>query len=375
MKPPLESFHLERYFAQWEFRAKYLLSASDCESMSIQDVLDIAGEPVSSLAALRLGYTESQGDPALRRAIARYHQSIKPEQIVLTNAPEEAIFLAMMALLRTGDRVIVQVPCYQSLRALAVYHQCQVVPWPMRETDSGWRMDLDHLETLLAEPTRLLVVNSPHNPTGYLPSLDEFETIIRLAGKHGTWLFSDEMYRGLEYEGTVPLPPASDAYAKAVSLWGMSKSFGLPGLRIGWLSTQDAELIDSLLAIKDYTTICASAPGEFLARLALENGQALFDRNKTLIGDNLARVVAFHQRWAGRFAWRQPVAGSVAFARLLGEPADRFCARLVQEAGVLLVPSTLFDFGNSHLRWGLGRKGFDAGLEALEDTLNRLGPQ
>jgi aspartate/methionine/tyrosine aminotransferase len=365
----IREFQLERYFARWEFTATYLLSASDCETMSVGELLDIAGIPLSALAELRLGYTESQGDPALRAAIARFHTGITAADVVVTNAPEEAIFLTMMALLNPGDRVVVQTPCYQSLFELAACRGCDVHPWPMVEMDGGWRMDLDHLADLMTAGARLLVVNVPHNPTGYLPTAAEFDAILDLATRHGAWLFCDEMYRGLEYNPADRLPSASDRYPRAISLWGMSKTFGLAGLRIGWLATQDRQMVASLLRLKDYTTICSSAPGEFLARVALEQAETIIRRNVGIIQANLGHVRQFMARWPAMFAWHEPLAGPVAFARLRKGSATAFCEAAVRERGVLLVPSTLFDFGDNHIRWGLGRRSFPEGLAALETVL------
>ncbi len=369
----IRAFQLERYFARWEFTAPHLLSASDCETMSVGELLDLAGVPLSELAELRLGYTESQGDPALRATIARFHTRITADDIVVTNAPEEAIFLTMQALLNPGDRVVVQTPCYQSLFELAANRGCDVHRWPMIEAGGGWRMDLDRLADLMTAETRLLVVNVPHNPTGYLPSAAEFDAILDLAARHGAWLFCDEMYRGLEYDPAHRLPSASDRYPRAISLWGMSKTFGLAGLRIGWLATQDRHIVETLLRLKDYTTICSSAPGEFLARLALEQTDAIIRRNVGIIQANLEHARQFMARRSAVFAWRGPLAGPVAFVRVRNGSAAAFCERMVDRGGVLLVPSTLFDFGDSHTRWGLGRRNFPAGLAALEAALAPAG--
>ncbi len=365
----IREFQLERYFAQWEFEVPYLLSASDCETMSIGELLAMAGVRLETLAELRLGYTESQGDPALRERIANFYPGLTADQVIITNAPEEAIFLTMMVLLQPGDRVVVQTPCYQSLFELAVFRGCDVQPWPLVERDGAWQMDLDYLADLLAADTRLLVINVPHNPTGYLPALAEFETILELAAERDIWLFCDEMYRRLEYNPADRLPSASTRYERAVSLWGMSKTFGLAGLRLGWLVVPDRELRQALLNFKDYTTICNSAPSEFLARLALDQAEALIARNLEIIQSNLGHVHQFMAIQAALFDWRDPLAGPIAFARLRQGQADEFCERVVQESGVLLVPSTLFDFGNSHLRFGLGRRNFAEGLAVLADYL------
>ena len=149
----------------------------------------------------------------------------------------------------------------------------------------------------------------------------------------------------------------------------MSKSFGLPGLRIGWLVTRDQELRESLVRMKDYTSICSSGPGQFLARVGLQTGDRLLQRNRALVQGNLEQARAFMKRWERIFGWREPQAGPVALVRLLNTSAEQFCREVRQQRNVLLVPSGLFDFGDSHFRLGLGRSGFDKGLAALEPFL------
>ncbi len=366
----MREFQLERYFARWEFTAPYLLSASDCETMSVGELLSLADVPLSALTDLRLGYTQSQGDPGLRSTIAGFYSHVTPDDVVVTNAPEEAIFLVMMALLNPGDRVVVQTPCYQSLFELAAFRGCAVHPWPMIETHDGWRMDLDHLSHLVTDDTRLLVINVPHNPTGYLLTPAEFGAILDLTARRRVRLFCDEMYRGLEYDVADRLSSASDCHPQAISLWGMSKTFGLAGLRIGWLTTQDRQLVRTLLRLKDYTTICSSAPGEFLAHLALKQAERITQRNVGIIQANLAHVREFMARRPGLFNWHEPMAGPIAFPRLCQGSAAAFC-EAVRQSGALLVPSTLFDFGDNHVRWGLGRRGFQEGLAALDAYLDQ----
>jgi aspartate/methionine/tyrosine aminotransferase len=230
-------------------------------------------------------------------------------------------------------------------------------------------MDLDRLADLLVPGTKLLVVNFPHNPTGYQPGRDELDAILEMAADRGIRLFSDEMYRALEHEPATALPPAASRWERAVSLWGMSKTFGLAGLRIGWLALRDRSLLRSLLRQKDYTTICSSAPGELLARVALEQHDAIVRRNLAIIRANLERARAFAARRPDVLAWREPRAGSIAFPRLVQGGAAAFCEAAVRGSGALLVPSTLFDFGDSHVRLGLGRRNFPDGLSVLEQHL------
>ncbi len=244
---PIKEFLLERYFARYEFQAPYLLSSSDCETLSIADLLARAGRTLADLGALGLGYTESPGSPTLRAAVARLYQEpgIGPPpsaENVLIVVPEEGIFLTMWGLLSPGDEVIVQTPCYQSLAELATYHQTTVLPWPIQETDAGWTVDLDQLAALITAKTRLIVFNTPHNPTGYHLSRSQFNNIIKLARQHTLWLFCDEMYRGAEYQ---PEDEVSDK-ARALQISGselrrrLGKGLDLPD----WFSYP--EVVDEL---------------------------------------------------------------------------------------------------------------------------------
>ena len=174
-------FRLERYFAQYEFKTRFLLSPSDCESLSSRELLQMADtEMLERWNDLRLGYTESQGHPDLRAEISRMYDSIISDHVVVA-APEEAIFIAMNTLLRPGDHIVTLFPGYQSLSEIARAIGCEVSPWSFELNASGWHLDLNRLASLLTKRTRLLVLNFPHNPTGYLPTHDELSAIVNLA--------------------------------------------------------------------------------------------------------------------------------------------------------------------------------------------------
>ena len=370
----IKPFHTERFFAVHEFTAPYLLCASDCESLTVDELLRLAGVSWKSLGRLRLGYTESQGDPVLRECIAGLYTSVSADHVIGLGAPEEGIFVTMHALLDPGDEVIVLTPCYDSLGNVAEYLGCRVVRWFLEEIEEppgGWRLDLDELKRLVTPRTKLVVVNFPHNPTGYLPSHEEWRTIVQIVARSGTWLFSDEMYRGLEYDAAARLPSGCDLYERAITLAGLSKTYGLPGLRTGWLALQDTPLRERILGWKDYTTICSSAPSEVLAQIALQVLDELAERNRRIVLNNLELAEPFFSRWGTVFRWNRPQAGSVAFVGLRGQSAREFSDRLAAEQGVLLLPSTGLGFGDGHVRFGLGRLSFPDGLKQLERYLAR----
>jgi aspartate/methionine/tyrosine aminotransferase len=373
----IKPFFTERFFSVHEFTSPYLLCASDCESMTLDDLLKLVGVPGDVLGDLRLGYTETQGASTLRERIAGMYGAIDAEQVIFLAAPEEGIFLTMHALLEPGDEVVVLTPCYDSLANVVEYLGCQVRRWSIVESEEtaegtrGWFLDSGALEKLVTARTKLVIVNFPHNPTGCLPADDEWRRIIEIVRGAGAWLFSDEMYRGLEYDRAARLPSGCDLYERAISLGGLSKTYGLPGLRAGWLALQDEALREGILGWKDYTTICSSAPSEALTEIALGAGEQLAERSLGIIRRNLGLADAFFARWRSKFRWNRPQAGSVALVGLRGESAQGFSDRLVAESGVLLLPSTGLGFGDGHVRFGLGRLSFAEGLDQLEKYLER----
>lgn len=362
----IEPFKLERFFAQHEFSVDYLLSASDCESLSLTELLELADAEGRRLwEGLRMGYTESQGHPLLREEIAELYETITSADTIVA-APEEAIFIAMNCLLRPGDHLIATFPAYQSLHEIARSLNCDVTRWTLTPDAGRWTLDLDFLRSKITDRTRLIVVNFPHNPTGYLPSRDDFETIVGIARERDLPLFCDEMYWRLEHGDTEPLPAACDLYPRAVSLFGMSKTFSLPGLRIGWLAARDRELMERLVAMKDYTTICNSAPSEILALIALRARGTIISRSREIIRANLETAREFFLRHQELFSWLEPAGGSIAFPRYHAPiPLDRFCQELLEAQSALIVPGDLFDIPD-HFRIGLGRADFPAGLQQVD---------
>ena len=219
--------------------------------------------------SLSLGYTDSQGNATLRAEIANLYETTQAGD-VLVAAPEEAIFIAMNALLREGDHVIVAYPAYQSLYAIAEGLGCRVTRWPLEQRGDGWFLDPAFLDDHLTPDTRLIVINFPHNPTGHLIPHADLAHIVEKAREYGAYLFSDEMYRMLELDASRRLPSICDLYERGVTLSGLSKAYGLPGLRIGWLATRDATSMAQFIGWHDYTTICNSAPSEVLAIIGLQ---------------------------------------------------------------------------------------------------------
>jgi aspartate/methionine/tyrosine aminotransferase len=291
----------------------------------------------------------------LRYEIANLYSGIDVQN-VLVAAPEECIFLFMHSLLEAGDHVICTYPGYQSLYEIARSIGCQVSLWKPHE-ENGWRFDPGDLEDLIKPNTRLVIANFPHNPTGYLPSQEEFSDIIAIIQANGAFMLSDEMYRFLDAENGLTLPSACEHYERAISLFGLSKSFGLPGLRIGWLAAQESHLIEQVASLKDYTTICNSAPSEILAIIALRNKQAIVAQQVKRVRRNLTVLDDFFANHQDQLRWNRPKGGSICFPRMLSvKNTYEFCKRLVSESGIMLAPSRTFHYGDQHVRIGFGRE-------------------
>ena len=364
-------FETEHFFARYEFTTPYLLSVSDCESMNVGDLLEASGWDNRKITNLRLGYTESQGNPELRAAVARDYETICDDDVIILGSPIEGIYLTLRALLGPDNQAIVLVPAYDALINITE-HICQDVRrWPLKAEESRWSLDFDLLERLISNDTCLIVVNFPHNPTGFLPSHEEFAQLINIARQRGIWLYCDEIYRGLEYQQGDKLSSAADLYENSVVLSGLSKTHGLPGLRSGWLVVKDERLRSDLINWKHYTSICPPAPSELLALAALEAGNRLPDRSRSIIHGNLRLAEQFFAQWDGFFRWRPPQAGSVALVGIDVPSAASYCHNLAKNAGVLLLPSSFMGYDDHHVRFGFGRRSFSRALEHYNEYLEK----
>lgn len=362
-------FALERYFALYEFKTRYLLSCSDCEALSLTELLDLADPGSKALwNQLTLGYTESPGHPMLRECIAGLYEGFEADNVMVA-APEECIFLLVNALLNPGDHVVAMYPAYQSLTEVARTIGCDVTTWEADE-DRGWHYPVDALKEQIRDNTKLIVVNFPHNPTGTLPGVEDFRALVDLARSRNIYLMSDEMYRFLEVDPQTALPAACELYDRAITLGGLSKSFGLPGLRTGWLATRSLDVLQTTNQLKDYTTICNSAPSEILAIMALKSREEIIARQRTRTAKNLALLDKFFQEFSDLFTWNRPRGGSICLPRMTAcDNTYDFCRELIEQTGIMLVPSRMFQFGDHHVRFGFGRENLPEVLARFADYL------
>jgi aspartate/methionine/tyrosine aminotransferase len=377
--PSLPEFRLESYFARWEFAARYNLTASDAQSLRLADLLDLAdADGRARWDSLQLGYTESRGLPALREQIAATYEQATADDVLCFAGAEEALYLAMQVLLEPGDHAVVITPNYQAAETVPL-SICDVTGVALRAAD-GWALDLDEVTRALRPGTRLLSVNFPNNPTGAVPDPGTWQQLVELCGERGITLFSDEVYRGLEQAPHSPLPQAADLLPGALSLNVMSKAYGLPGLRIGWIACRDQAVLSRLRQAKDYTTICNSAPSEVLALIALRAREQVLGRTRRIVAANLPVFDEFFRRFDGLFEWERPQGGCVSFPRYLGpDGAEAMCANLVAEAGVLLLPASMYQsqltpVPADRFRVGVGRSDPQDGLDQWARWLDRRAP-
>jgi aspartate/methionine/tyrosine aminotransferase len=361
-------FRIEEYMGKHEFSAKYLLSSSDAESQTIEELLSLESGAHEAFLKHWCGYTESPGAPWLREVLATIYQQIHADQLVVVSAAEEAIFLFYHALLTPGDHAIVETPCYESALSLPKTAGAAVSEW-YRKPEQDWKHDMAELERLIRPDTRAIYINTPHNPTGLVMPPRIFRGVLELASRQGIYVFCDEVYRELEHHPANRLPAGCDLYERAISLSSVSKTYGLPGLRLGWLACRDDAVLQKIVSLKHYTTICSSAPSEFLTALAFRHRQKFIDRNLQIVLGNLPQLSAFFARHADLFEWVPPNASTIGFARFKPvQDVHAFCEQLVGQAGVLLLPGTVYDEPR-FIRFGYGRRNMPEAVAQLESWL------
>lgn len=371
----MRDFELERYFSKWEFTAKYHMTASDIQSMSLSELLALASDADrEAFESQWLGYTETYGHPELREEIAGTYDTASPEDILCFAGAEEGVYIAMRVLLTKSDHAVVAVPNYQAAETVPL-DICEVTGVPLDASDN-WSLDIDRVRDALRPNTKLVSVNFPNNPTGAVLDKTRFQALVDLCREKGIYLFSDEVYRLVERDERIRLPQAGDLYEKGLSLNVVSKAYGLPGLRIGWIMTRDRQLLGRMERYKHYLSICNAGPSERLAIIALRAGKDILRRNRALVNGNAEQLTAFFNDFPDLFEWVRPDGGCVGFPRYTGpKETNQFCEDLVNDTGILLLPpkiytSELMETPKDRFRIGFGREGIEKGLAVFREYLS-----
>lgn len=368
----LPPFKLEEFWRKHEFAVPHLLCCSDGETWKLQEILDLADpEALALWQSLSMGYTEPPGHPLLRREIASLYDTLNPDEIFTFAGAEEGIYCAMKALINPGDHVIIIDPCYQSLATIPLSLGADATTIQLK-FENQWKLDLNTVQKAFRPTTKLVILNFPHNPTGTILDADVQDGLIALARESGAHIFCDEVYRFMEVDETARLPSMADAYEKGISLNVMTKTFGLAGLRIGWLASKDESSLHHAGSQKLYTSICNSGVSEIVAIIALRAKEHLLRRNREIMAANLRVLDVFMERHRDKLSWVRPQGGTMAAIKLLLPiPVETFADDLIREQGVLIMPGSVYDLQGNFFRVGFGKRDMPSILERLELHLDK----
>jgi len=380
----LPEFQLKSFFSnEVANQAKGTISPSYADLLTVGELLALEPGALEHYTGQTLGYTRPNGSPQLRAAIADYcnHQNqrvgngaarLQEQQITVTAGSDEAIFLVMAAWLGESSdaHVIVHTPIYQSLLTLPTSYGAQVSAWPAVEAD-GWRPSLEQLRDLLRPNTRMIVVNFPHNPTGWHPTPSYTRELIALAEEKGILLVADEVYAGLRLDDQPHFECLAGLSPQALSLGSMSKAFAMPGVRVGWIATQNAEFIRRAARLHQYLNTYPAQPSEFLTSLALRHVDRILARNCAIAQANYAQLAPLLDAVPQLIQWHQPVAGVVCYPRWLGgDSTQLLTAQFLRATNWLIAPSARFLAGDHHFRIGYGTRSFATWFPLLRDFLS-----
>jgi len=334
------------------------------------EVLAFADDEAKGLwEQLSLGCTEISGHPLLRREIAGLYGDVG----VFTFAgAAEGVYCALRTLIEPGDHVVGVEPCYSPLVTLPRAFGADLTVIAL-DAKRGWQLSLEEVERAFRPKTKLLILNFPHNPTGTVMERGVFEGVVELARKRGAFILCNEVYRYLEIDEGSRLPSIADAYEKGIAVNVLTKAFGLGGLRVGWIATQDREFLKEVGEYKLYTSVFNSAPSEILALIALRARGAILKRNREIVLGNLAQFEAFMGRHGDVLSWVPPQGGPMALVELrLPVAVETFARELREEREVLILPGSLFDLPGNFFRVGFGKKKMAQALERFELFLGSL---
>ncbi len=366
----LPRFELDHWFAVAEGRFDLSLSHSACETQSVADLLD--GDELQEFTQLSLGYGPFDGLPELQESIASQYETIAPANILTFNGPSEAIYTFMQAVLEPSDEVVVQSPLFHTLHAIAKQIGCTIKEW--RPTDElACSFDVKDLAKVCSKSTRVIIINFPHNPTGQTLSEAELRQVVDIAASSDAILFSDEAFRLLELPPYMTLPAACDLYEQGVSVTGMSKPYGLGGLRIGWMATKSERIRQAVKEYRYYTAEMTNTPCQWLACRALDKAQEVLTRNRAMIAANLKRLASFVESHGETLRLYPPKAGTMAVVEQSTQlTSTELCERILDEERLFLVPGKPLGMSDRLVRIGLGRSDLEAGLERFGRFLTRL---
>jgi aspartate/methionine/tyrosine aminotransferase len=372
----IETFAMERMQSTYENEVDFNLSESGVHPLALGELVDDQASREALLAEL-LRYTQSNGTAPLRDAIAALYDGATRGHVQVTNGGSEANYIATWNLVEPGDEVVMMVPNYMQTRGLARAFGAAVREWPLKHDGMRWLVDADALDGLVTPRTKLIVVCNPNNPTGARFDAPALDRITAAAARHGSWILSDEIYRGAERDGR-ETPTLWGRHDRVIVTSGLSKAYGLPGLRIGWVVAPPA-LIASLWSYHDYTTIAPGALSDALARRALDPARRtrILERTRSILNRNSPLIEEWLDAHGGLFSYTPPDAGAIVYVRY-HHPINstELVTRLRREKSVLIVPGDHFGM-DGYLRIGFGDEPryLQAGLDRVNELIVELGAQ
>lgn len=362
----IKTIGVEDWLNVWEKSATYDIAQSTISSMTMGEILALDGEAGATfydrLNNEKMNYGWIEGSPDFKAEVAKLYHSVNPDNILQTNGATGANLLALMALVEPDDHVIAEYPTYQPLYEVPRTLGAEVEYWHIRQ-ENDWNPVIDELKALVRPNTKLICINNASNPLGTVLSAEMLERIVEIAESVGAYILSDEVY--LPLQDTEAYQSMADLYDKAIVTNSLSKTYSVPGARIGW-TVSNADLADRFRVYRDYTMICDGVFNDALAVHVLRNRDKILDRNRAIVLNNLAIA----QEWVDsepRVSWIPPKAVSTSFIQLdIPIDDEQFCKNLLRDQGVLLVPGSRFE-----LPCG-ARLGYCAAEPTLREGLKRL---
>ncbi len=356
---------LEAWMREFYFETDFDIGSSGVESFSLSELRELLSIAQADMDGIVFDDSWTLGGPSLRKAIAVRWGDGNTDSVMATHGSSEAIYLVMNALLKAGDEVVILDPIYQQYHSIAESIGCVLKPWRLR-AEEQFIPDIEEAKGLINSRTRMVVVNFPHNPTGTSLSGAQQEELIQATAQVGAYLIWDNAFAEMVYE-RLPLPDPRLQYDRAISLGTLSKTFGLPGLRVGWCLAAPNVLV-RLIQLRDYITLHLSPLVEFIAQRVIEKADVLLDIRRRQAQVNLNLLAEWADEYREEVEWVRPHGGVTTFPRLRGvADVEDFCRRLAQSDKTLLVPGTCFNYPQ-HVRLGFGGP-----TEKLQEGLARLG--
>ncbi len=336
----------------------------------------LAGHPnaIDEMLSTEINYPHVNGIPELRDNIALTYNGATRDNVLVTVGAIEANYIAIRTLLEPGDEIMVMSPNYMQIWGVAKNHQLDVKTFGLQET-LGWAPDLDELESKISSRTKLIAVCNPNNPTGRVLTKVEMDRIVELASQNDCWLLADEVYRGAERCVDDVTPSFYGMYEKVIAIGSMSKAYGLPGLRIGWV-VAPTDAMNRMWARHEYVTISATMLSNKLAAIALEPGtrSQILERTRNYVRNGYPILEHWVSQHPDLFSFNPPDATAVAFIKYHADiPSAEFVRRLYTEKSVLIVPAAHFGI-EQHIRvsFGLPKDYVTEGLTRIANLFEEI---